>query len=400
MGNGSSRNWDALWEAIEVEAALDAVAEGDMEEAGPNWAAIQKRRNMQRYGSEPGSGRASRGPMGPAPAGLQTPAERERDQADRERQASAHVAPPSVKAFFQGGPRARPGAGPQSAAPNPLLRPSGIEAPRIGGMTRPRPQAVRDDEVEDMPEAFTADMPMEPLDQPPDSIDDDMEFDVPMGGGEEDAMDGGDDVTIPRSLAQELVDFLAAHGVDEPEEMDDDGDMDIAGDDEDDDDEEMDELPPPPKKAGPGRPPGSKNKPKSGGEKKPEKKDKAKSDDDAEDDGDKDEKDEKDEAMTPVRAQSGASKTPPSYLPGVHSPTSPMRPGQSKGPPKLGMPPGSQTKGEAAGEMDEKHVGFKALSKSLSHEKGVQDPDALAASIGRKKLGSAEMARRSKAGRK
>lgn len=43
-------------------------------------------------------------------------------------------------------------------------------------------------------------------------------------------------------------------------------------------------------------------------------------------------------------------------------------------------------------EMDEKHVGFKKLSHQLAHQKGVQDPDALAAAIGRKKYGAKGMA--------
>lgn len=43
---------------------------------------------------------------------------------------------------------------------------------------------------------------------------------------------------------------------------------------------------------------------------------------------------------------------------------------------------------------------FSSLKKKLAHKKGVTDPAALAASIGRKKLGSKEMARRSVAGRK
>lgn len=43
---------------------------------------------------------------------------------------------------------------------------------------------------------------------------------------------------------------------------------------------------------------------------------------------------------------------------------------------------------------------FKALSAKLSKEPGVTDPDALAAAIGRKKYGSARMAKMSAAGRK
>ena len=43
---------------------------------------------------------------------------------------------------------------------------------------------------------------------------------------------------------------------------------------------------------------------------------------------------------------------------------------------------------------------FSRLSGELSHEKGVRDPDAVAAKIGREKLGQKEMTRRSVAGRK
>jgi hypothetical protein len=43
---------------------------------------------------------------------------------------------------------------------------------------------------------------------------------------------------------------------------------------------------------------------------------------------------------------------------------------------------------------------FKKLSNKLAKRKGVGDPDALAAYIGRKKLGRKEMARRAVAGRK
>lgn len=43
---------------------------------------------------------------------------------------------------------------------------------------------------------------------------------------------------------------------------------------------------------------------------------------------------------------------------------------------------------------------FAKLEHSLAHKKGITDPKALAAEIGRKKLGEAEMARRSAAGRK
>lgn len=55
---------------------------------------------------------------------------------------------------------------------------------------------------------------------------------------------------------------------------------------------------------------------------------------------------------------------------------------------------------EVAKPVDEKKVGFKKLKGKLSHEKGVKDPGALAASIGRKKYGAAGMAKKAAAGRK
>jgi hypothetical protein len=48
----------------------------------------------------------------------------------------------------------------------------------------------------------------------------------------------------------------------------------------------------------------------------------------------------------------------------------------------------------------EKHIGFKKLKGELSHEKGVRNPGALAAAIGRKKYGAKGMAKKSAAGRK
>lgn len=48
--------------------------------------------------------------------------------------------------------------------------------------------------------------------------------------------------------------------------------------------------------------------------------------------------------------------------------------------------------------MDE-HEGFAKLKNELSHEKGVHDPGAVAAAIGRKKYGKAGMARKAAAGR-
>lgn len=53
-----------------------------------------------------------------------------------------------------------------------------------------------------------------------------------------------------------------------------------------------------------------------------------------------------------------------------------------------------------AGRITEKHVGFKKLKGELSHQKGVRNPGALAAAIGRKKYGSKGMAAKSAAGRR
>jgi len=47
----------------------------------------------------------------------------------------------------------------------------------------------------------------------------------------------------------------------------------------------------------------------------------------------------------------------------------------------------------------DEHLGFAKLEHSLAHKKGVSDPDALAAAIGRKKYGTAGMAARSAAAR-
>jgi len=49
--------------------------------------------------------------------------------------------------------------------------------------------------------------------------------------------------------------------------------------------------------------------------------------------------------------------------------------------------------------VKDEHEGFQKLERSLAHEKGVTDPAALAASIGRKKYGAAGMAAKSAAGR-
>lgn len=51
-------------------------------------------------------------------------------------------------------------------------------------------------------------------------------------------------------------------------------------------------------------------------------------------------------------------------------------------------------------KVDEKHVGFKKLKGQLAHRKGVKNPAALAASIGRKKYGAAGMAKKAAAGRR
>lgn len=50
--------------------------------------------------------------------------------------------------------------------------------------------------------------------------------------------------------------------------------------------------------------------------------------------------------------------------------------------------------------MDEVKLGFKKLKNKLSHEKGVKNPAALAASIGNKKYGKKGMAKKAAAGKK
>lgn len=287
----------------------------EMEEAGLNWSKLSKQRNMATWGTQDRGGPGARGPMGPTPAGLKTPDDIARDQDKKMAAAQAHRADPSVKAFFQGGDTSRP----TGATDNPLLKPTGLTPGRIGGMLGGR-MKPNDDGMEE----------------------EGMELDLPMAGGpdlsdldelvpDEGPEDDGDTIEIPRSLAQELVDFLASQGLDEPEEDDgDSADMELP--DEDDDDEEADDEvagPPPPPKKGPGRPPGAKNKEKSKDD-SPKKKGPPPKDDDGDD-----EPDEKDEAMEPVQPDPSAKKRPPSYLPGVHNPDSPMRPGKRKGPPSI-----------------------------------------------------------------
>lgn len=55
---------------------------------------------------------------------------------------------------------------------------------------------------------------------------------------------------------------------------------------------------------------------------------------------------------------------------------------------------------QTAEGIEEKKVGFKKLSQKLAHQKGVKNPKALAAAIGRKKYGAAGMAKKAAAGRK
>ena len=50
--------------------------------------------------------------------------------------------------------------------------------------------------------------------------------------------------------------------------------------------------------------------------------------------------------------------------------------------------------------VEEKKIGFKQLAQKLAHKKGVKDPKALAAHIGREKYGAAGMAKKSAAGKK
>lgn len=55
------------------------------------------------------------------------------------------------------------------------------------------------------------------------------------------------------------------------------------------------------------------------------------------------------------------------------------------------------TKGMYEDAIDEKHIGFKKLEGELSHEKGVKNPGALAAFIGRKKYGAKGMEKKAEA---
>ena len=48
----------------------------------------------------------------------------------------------------------------------------------------------------------------------------------------------------------------------------------------------------------------------------------------------------------------------------------------------------------------DEHLGFEKLKNKLAHKKGVTNPAALAASIGRKKLGTANFEKRAEAGKK
>lgn len=50
--------------------------------------------------------------------------------------------------------------------------------------------------------------------------------------------------------------------------------------------------------------------------------------------------------------------------------------------------------------LQEKYIGFKKLKGKLAHEKGVEDPGALAASIGRKKYGKKRFQRAAAKGKK
>jgi hypothetical protein len=56
--------------------------------------------------------------------------------------------------------------------------------------------------------------------------------------------------------------------------------------------------------------------------------------------------------------------------------------------------------GQTSEGIEEKKLGFKKLKGKLSREKGVTDPAALAASIGRRKYGAAGMAAKSAAARR
>lgn len=54
----------------------------------------------------------------------------------------------------------------------------------------------------------------------------------------------------------------------------------------------------------------------------------------------------------------------------------------------------------AAPTATDEHLGFSKLEHKLAHEKGITNPAAVAAHIGREKYGAAGMAKKSAAGRK
>lgn len=71
----------------------------------------------------------------------------------------------------------------------------------------------------------------------------------------------------------------------------------------------------------------------------------------------------------------------------------------TNGPPPVDNPAGPDTPSPVPDAARDEHEGFKKLEGELSREKGVTDPAALAASIGRKKYGAEGMAKKSAAAR-
>ncbi len=58
-----------------------------------------------------------------------------------------------------------------------------------------------------------------------------------------------------------------------------------------------------------------------------------------------------------------------------------------------------QSASEQPTPVEDEHIGFKKLEHSLAHEKGVNNPHAVAAAIGREKYGKKGMAEKAAAGR-
>lgn len=101
------------------------------------------------------------------------------------------------------------------------------------------------------------------------------------------------------------------------------------------------------------------------------------------------------EKMTSVKPDPNASKKPPTYLPGVHRPDSPMRPGKKLKPRPADAPPAAQN--VAGGDVDEAGLNFGKLNRQKNIQRyGTQDrrgDDAVAQSRLQKALAARKQAR-------